>query len=118
MRMRPPLAELFRRLRGWLIPVALLALVPKCILCALAYAGIGATLGLGGTELCGVNDADRPRETALLVLSVTTGYLWLLARRNRAQTREPPHSAGTTAISSTSKTRPENGGMLPTCMLP
>ena len=39
--------------RGWLIPAALLALTPKCILCVLAYADIGAALGLGGTELCG-----------------------------------------------------------------
>ena len=31
----------------------LLAVTPKCALCLLAYAGLGATLGLGGPELCG-----------------------------------------------------------------
>ena len=37
----------------WLPGVALLALTPKCLLCLLAYAGLGAALGLGGPELCG-----------------------------------------------------------------
>jgi len=41
------------RARGWLIPAALLALTPKCLLCVLAYAGLGAALGLGGPEICG-----------------------------------------------------------------
>lgn len=47
---RPPenfLRRITRR-RGWLIPAALFALVPKCVLCVLAFAGIGAALGLGG----------------------------------------------------------------------
>jgi len=41
------------RARGWLIPAALLALTPKCLLCVLVYAGLGAALGLGGPEICG-----------------------------------------------------------------
>jgi len=47
--------EFFRRSRAvrWLVPTALLALVPKCVVCVLAYAGIGAALGLGGPEICG-----------------------------------------------------------------
>lgn len=36
-----------------LAAVALLALAPKCLLCAAAYAGLGAALGLGGPEICG-----------------------------------------------------------------
>ena len=54
--MRPRASERLRRLartRGWLIPTALLALAPKCVLCVLAYAGLGAALGLGGPEICG-----------------------------------------------------------------
>jgi hypothetical protein len=43
----------FVQVRVWLIPAALLALTPKCILCLAAYAGIGAALGLGGPEICG-----------------------------------------------------------------
>ena len=43
----------FEFLRRWLLPAAGLAIVPKCILCLLAYAGFGAFLGLGGPELCG-----------------------------------------------------------------
>ena len=41
------------RLTSWLIPSALLALAPKCVLCLLAYAGLGAALRIGGPELCG-----------------------------------------------------------------
>ena len=41
-----------RRVR-WLAPAALLALVPKCGLCLLAYVGLASALGLGGRELCG-----------------------------------------------------------------
>ncbi len=50
---QPPLVERARRLRRWLVPAALLALVPKCVLCVLAYTGLGVALGLGGPELCG-----------------------------------------------------------------
>jgi len=35
------------------MPAALLALMPKCLLCLAAYAGLGAALGLGGPEICG-----------------------------------------------------------------
>ncbi len=34
-------------------PVALLALVPKCGVCVLAYLGLGTILGLRGPEICG-----------------------------------------------------------------
>ena len=47
--------ELSRRVARWLLPAALLALTPKCLLCVLAYVGLGAALGLGGPELCGAS---------------------------------------------------------------
>lgn len=37
----------------WLLPALLFAAAPKCLLCVLAYAGIGTALGLGGPEICG-----------------------------------------------------------------
>ena len=37
-----------RRPFGWLATGALLAFAPKCLLCLLAYMGLGAALGLGG----------------------------------------------------------------------
>ncbi|MEO7414239.1 MAG: hypothetical protein ABIZ81_12870 [Opitutaceae bacterium] len=45
--------EFSRRAFRWVWPTALLALAPKCLLCLAAYAGLGATLGLGGPEVCG-----------------------------------------------------------------
>jgi hypothetical protein len=43
----------------WILPTALLALAPKCLLCVAAYAGLGALLGLGGSEICGASDAPQ-----------------------------------------------------------
>jgi hypothetical protein len=56
--------ELSRRTALWLGPAALLALAPKCFLCVLAYAGLGAALGLGGPEICGAS-AGSPASWAL-----------------------------------------------------
>ena len=56
MSMHSRLIEPMRRARGWLIPAALLTLPPKCVLCVLAYAGIGTALGLGSPELCGTTN--------------------------------------------------------------
>jgi hypothetical protein len=58
-----PRAEFFRsslscrvsRVVRWLLPTALLALLPKCLFCLAAYAGLGAALGLGGPEMCGAS---------------------------------------------------------------
>ena len=47
--------EFSRRATRWLLPAAVLALAPKCLLCVLAYAGLGAALGLGGPEICGAS---------------------------------------------------------------
>lgn len=78
-------AEFSRRAVGWLLPAALLALTPKCLLCLLAYAGIGAALGLGGPEICGAT-AGSPgswaKSIALLgVGAATVGSLASLRRR-------------------------------------
>lgn len=47
------LASRVGRAVRWLLPTALLALTPKCLLCVAAYVGLGAALGLGGPEMCG-----------------------------------------------------------------
>jgi hypothetical protein len=67
--------------RGWLISAALLALTPKCVLCVLAYAGLGATLGLGGPELCGTaGNAAGPWAAWLPALGAVAGLAGYLAR--------------------------------------
>jgi hypothetical protein len=59
---------LVKRARHWLLPAVLLALVPKCVLCLLAYTSLGIALGLGGPELCGgtPGSAQSKVETRLL----------------------------------------------------
>ena len=46
-------SEMVRRPLRSLVPLALVALAPKCVVCGLAYAGIGAALGFGAPKLCG-----------------------------------------------------------------
>ena len=79
LRLRP--ADALRRTRGWLIPAALLALAPKCVLCLLAYAGAGAALGFGGPELCGA--AAGPAGHWLWLLSGAVVVPGLVAWRRR-----------------------------------
>jgi LPXTG-motif cell wall-anchored protein len=57
------------RAARWLLPAALLALAPKCVLCVLAYVGLGTALGLSGPELCSAA-SDSPA-------SWTTSFAWL-----------------------------------------
>jgi hypothetical protein len=118
MKMRSRPSEHIRRLRGWLVPTALLALAPKCVLCGLAYTGLGAALGVRGPELCGATGTDRLWPMALLLLLVIVVPALVLARRYRALKRDPVHSAGNTSSSSTSKISPDSGGTMPACMLP
>ena len=91
-----PRAELFRfRLRRavrWLLPAGLLAVAPKCVLCVLAYAGLGTALGLGGPEFCG-GSAGSPgawaSSLAWFGLAGGLGALGLFAGR-----RSITHGAG------------------------
>ena len=107
------------RLRRWLIPATVLALVPKCLLCGLAYAGLGTALGLGGPEICGATGPEQSWTTALPVLGLITASTLMLLRGNRLRPgRGAVHSPGSTSSSSTSKIRPDSGGTLPACMLP
>ena len=64
-------------LRGWLVPAALFAIAPKCILCVIAYAGLGTVLGLGGPELCGAPD----RFSALPLLLGAVGVAGFVLHR-------------------------------------
>jgi hypothetical protein len=45
-------AEILRRSSRWVLPLALVAAAPKCILCLAAWAGIAAAL-TGSPEICG-----------------------------------------------------------------
>lgn len=65
----------FRRGRG-LAALALLVVVPKCLVCLAAYAGFGVVLGLGGPEMCG--GVDEPPHAAVAV-SLVAGAVLLLA---------------------------------------
>lgn len=63
-------------------PVALLALTPKCAVCVLAYAGIGAALGLSGPEICGgAIGAPTPWASPFVISGVALGIAGLLALR-------------------------------------
>lgn len=65
---RPQFPEIGRHRCRWLATGALLALAPKCLLCVLAYAGIGTALGLGGPEICGAPAATPHAWTFSLAL--------------------------------------------------
>jgi hypothetical protein len=56
--MRLRRADICRNGFRWLGSAALLAFAPKCLLCVVGYAGIGAALGSRVPELCGVRPAD------------------------------------------------------------
>lgn len=92
--MSPPRAEVFssnraRRAVRWLWPAALLAVAPKCVLCLVAYAGLGAALGLGGPELCGAvaDETPWPWPSLLAALSAAlalAGVVGMAIRRGPA----------------------------------
>ena len=67
--------EVSRRAVRWLLPAALLALTPKCLLCVLAYAGLGAALGLGGSEICGATASSPTTWTTMLAWLGVVGGL-------------------------------------------
>jgi len=77
------------RICGWSAPALLLAFAPKCVLCVLAYVGLGSALGLGGPELCGgPAGSTGPWATWLLGSGAALGIFgFLAAHLNR---RSPP----------------------------
>ena len=79
------LSERARRWRGWMIPAAFLALTPKCVLCLLAYAGLGTALGFGGPELCGAtgNAPEHQTVTWLFAASIALGLVGIFCRCRR-----------------------------------
>ena len=89
------LTEILRRPFRPLASVALFALAPKCLVCVLAYAGIGAVLGLPGPEICGATvGSPGSWASSLAVFGVALGIVGLLTslrcRRNwRSRRRRP-----------------------------
>jgi hypothetical protein len=82
--MSPRRTEFFRRVGRWAGAAALVTLMPKCLLCVLGYAGLGAALGLGGPELCGAGTESSLRgwlrSRGLGVACGVVGCLWLSDR--------------------------------------
>jgi len=80
-------AEFFRfsrRTVRWLVPAALLTLMPKCLLCLAAYAGIGAALGFGGPEICGASsNTIGPWGWLLALGGLTLGLVGFYIRQQR-----------------------------------
>jgi hypothetical protein len=76
------LAEKIRRPSRWLALGALAAFGPKCVVCVAAYVGIGAALGLGGSEICGApaNSSDAWMSW-LLIPGIVLGFSGFLSRR-------------------------------------
>jgi hypothetical protein len=80
---------IFRRAVGWFLPTALFALMPKCLLCMVAYAGLGAALGLGGPEICGASAGSPGSWASSLAWLGAAGGLGMIGflvscRRGRA----------------------------------
>jgi len=82
------LADIVRHLLSWPAAATLFALAPKCLLCVAAYAGIGAILGLGGREICGVpTSAPEDWAPGLVVGAASLGFIGLLASRRGRRRR-------------------------------
>ncbi len=72
-------AERFRRVRelgGWVVPGAMLALIPKCPVCVAAYLALGTGLGIS------LSTARYLR--AMLVAVCVAWLVFVAARRLRA----------------------------------
>ena len=83
--------EFARRAVRWLGPAAVLAAAPKCMLCVLAYAGLGTALGLGGPEICGATaDASAPLPAALAGCGLAGGLILLGLQVRRVRRRSAP----------------------------
>ena len=85
--------EFSHRAVRWLGPATLLALAPKCVLCLLAYAGLGAAIGLGGPELCGAPAGTAGSWASMFAWLGGVGGLatfGLLANCRRTRRATPP----------------------------
>jgi hypothetical protein len=81
--------ELPVRAVRWFLPTALLALAPKCLLCAAAYVGLGAALGLGGPELCGATNSPVTWASSLAWLGVVGVLATFASLAMRRSSRRP-----------------------------
>lgn len=91
----PRVHKLRRCLFRWLVPGALFALAPKCVLCLAAYFGLGAALGLTGTEICGAPDHTVVQTGSwLLAVSLVVGLIvWLRPKATASCNRRREGSA-------------------------
>jgi hypothetical protein len=64
---------------GWIVPGALLALVPKCPMCIVGYVALATGLGIS------ISVATYLRWG--LLIGCSAWMLWLIARRVKAATR-------------------------------
>lgn len=83
-----------RRHARWLLPAALLALAPKCLLCVVGWAGLGAALGLG-PELCGGSTGLNLHGWAWLAVAATGAVVagWFVWSFKRTRLAPIAHSS-------------------------
>jgi hypothetical protein len=72
----PRRSDPMRRPLRWLAGAAALAIMPKCVLCLLAYVGAGAVT-FGRLETCGGSESDALR-SVISWLGIIAGGLCLL----------------------------------------
>jgi hypothetical protein len=92
--MPSPRIKFFHRAVGWFLPTALFALTPKCILCVVAYVGLGAALGLGRSEICGASAGSPGSWASSLAWLGVVGGLGMIGflvscRRGRSGGSDP-----------------------------
>lgn len=69
---------------AWLVPAAVLILLPKCPMCIVAYVGVATGLGISFTAASGLRIAAIILCVAsLLFLAARSGGRWLAWRRRR-----------------------------------
>lgn len=80
-----------RRLR-WLALATCVVAAPKCLVCLLGYAGLGAALGLAGPELCGApSGSATPWGLSLVAAAIASGgigFFLILRSRPRSTVSE------------------------------
>lgn len=76
-----PWATRLARRAGWIVPAALLALIPKCPACVAAYVALGTGVGLSFPA------AERLRFGAIVLCSTVLAGLALQALRRGAVPR-------------------------------